>query len=145
VDQVLGQILRQAVWERLDMLDELANSADNGALMSVARSELPRLTHGWRALLAAHAPDSRGRCPECSGHWRSRAASCSVWQAAHEHLISAETVPSQAVSAESTTAKPVFSGFRPFSQTKTSRPRWQVRQPASMFAAAVTAGAAAVR
>jgi hypothetical protein len=136
VDQVLGQILRQAVWERLDMLTELANSADNGSVMSVARSELPRLTHGWRALLAAHTPDSRGRCSECSGHWRSRAASCSVWQAAHEHLISAEAVPSQAVSAESTTAESAFSGFQAFSQAKTSQPRWHLRQPASMFAAA---------
>jgi len=91
VDQVLGQMLRQAVWERLDMLDELASSADNGSLLSVARSELPRLTHGWRALLASHAPDPRGRCPECSSRWRHRAALCSVWQAAHEHLIHAES------------------------------------------------------
>ncbi|MDQ3901925.1 MAG: hypothetical protein M3319_16270, partial [Actinomycetota bacterium] len=112
MDQILGQILRQAVWERLDMLDELANSADNGSLLSAARSELPRLTHGWRALLASHAPDSRGRCPECSGHWRSRAASCSVWRAAHEHLISAETVPSQAVSAETTASGSVFSRLK---------------------------------
>jgi hypothetical protein len=92
VDQVLGQMLRQAVWERLDMLDELASSADNGSLLSVARSELPRLTHGWRALLASHAPDTRGRCPECSSRWRPRAALCSVWRAAHEHLVHAESV-----------------------------------------------------
>jgi hypothetical protein len=91
VDQVLGQMLRQAVWERLDMLDELASSADNGSLLSVARSELPRLTHGWRALLASHAPDPRGRCPECSSRWRPRAAPCSVWRAAHEHLVHADS------------------------------------------------------
>lgn len=89
MDQVLGQMLRQAVWERLDMLDELASSADNGSLLSVARSELPRLTHGWRALLASHAPDPRGRCPECSSRWRPRAL-CSVWRAAHEHLVHTE-------------------------------------------------------
>jgi hypothetical protein len=93
VDRVLGQILRQAVWDRLDMLDELASSADNGSLLSVARSELPRLTYGWRALLATHAPDPRGRCPECSSRWRPRASPCSVWQAAHEHLVSAEAMP----------------------------------------------------
>ncbi|HYZ36910.1 MAG TPA: hypothetical protein VE673_09335 [Pseudonocardiaceae bacterium] len=133
MDQVLGQILRQAVWERLDMLDELANSADNGSLLSVARSELPRLAHGWRALLASHAPDSRGRCPECSGHWRSRAASCSVWQAAHEHLVSAESVPSQAVSAESTASESIFSRLR------ADRSGWQVRQPAAMFPTAAAA------
>jgi hypothetical protein len=125
------------------MLDELANSADNGSLLSVARTELPRLAHGWRTLLASHAPDSRGRCPECSGHWRSRAASCSVWQAAHEHLVSAETVPSQAVSAESTAPGPVFSRFPALSGSNPSRSGWQVRQPAPVFPAAVAAGAVA--
>ena len=93
MDQILGQILRQAVWERLDMLDELASRADAGSLLSVARTELPRLTDGWRALLAAHEPDPRGRCPECSSRWRPRAAPCTVWRAAHEHLVSADTLP----------------------------------------------------
>lgn len=93
MDQILGQILRQAVWERLDMLDELASRADAGSLLSVARTELPRLTDGWRALLAAHEPDPRGRCPECSSRWRPRAAPCTVWRAAHEHLVSADSLP----------------------------------------------------
>ncbi len=92
MDQVLGQILRQAVWDRLDLLDELASNADNGSLLSVARSELPRLTYGWRALLATHPTDPRGRCSECSSRWRPRMALCSVWRAAHEHLVSAEAV-----------------------------------------------------
>ncbi|MGH3815843.1 MAG: hypothetical protein ACRDUV_25900 [Pseudonocardiaceae bacterium] len=99
VDRVLGQILRQAVWDRLDMLDELASSADNGSLLSVARSELPRLTNGWRALLATHAPDLRGRCPECSSRWRPHASPCSVWRAAHEHLVSAEAAPQASLAA----------------------------------------------
>ena len=93
MDQILGQILRQAVWERLDMLDELASKADAGSLLSVARTELPRLTDGWRALLAAHEPDPRGRCPECSSRWRPRSAPCTVWRAAHEHLVSADSLP----------------------------------------------------
>jgi hypothetical protein len=93
VKPILGQILRQTVWDRLDMLDELAGHADNGSLLSVARSELPRLTSGWRALLAAHAPDTRGRCRECSTRWRPHSAPCAVWQIAHEHLLCAETVP----------------------------------------------------
>ncbi len=93
MDRVLGQILRQAVWDRLDLLDELVSDADSGSLLSVARGELPRLTSGWRALLATHAPDSRGRCPECSHRWRPRRAPCSVWRVAHEHLVSAETMP----------------------------------------------------
>ena len=101
MDQVLGQILRQAVWDRLDMLDELASKADNGSLLSVARSELPRLAYGWRALLVSHIPDPRGRCPECSSHWRSRSTSCSVWRAAHEHLVPVETVSSGSISSGS--------------------------------------------
>ena len=99
MNQVLGRMLQQAGWERLDMLEELVRSADNESLLSLARRELPRLTQGWRALLAAHAPDSRGRCPECSSRWRPRAAPCSVWEAAHEHLISAETVSSGSASS----------------------------------------------
>ena len=93
VDRVLAQILRKAVWDRLDMLDELVSDADNRSLLSVARGELPRLISGWRDLLATHAPDSRGRCPECSKRWRCRTAPCSVWRTAHKNLVSAETVP----------------------------------------------------
>lgn len=87
MDQILGQILRQAVWERLDMLDELAAQADDASLESVARSELPRLTDGWRALLAAHEPDAKGRCPECSRRWRPRPGPCSVWRTARRHFL----------------------------------------------------------
>ena len=93
MDRVLGQILRQAVWDRLNLLDELVSDADNRSLLSVARGELPRLTSGWRALLVTHAPDSLGRCPECSKRWRCRTAPCSVWRTAHKNLVSAETVP----------------------------------------------------
>jgi len=149
VDQVLGQILRQAVWERLDMLDELASNADNGSLLSVARSELPRLTHGWRALLASHAPDPRGRCPECSGSWRDRAASCSVWRAAHEHLVSAVPAPSGVMysgpgtekcdAADSEVRRSVFSRLR------ARRSAWQARQSSAVFRTAVSAGAGAAR
>lgn len=95
MDQILGQILRQAVWERLDMLDELASHADDSSLESVARTELPRLTSGLRALLLAHEPDSKGRCPACSRRGRPRRGPCSVWRAAHDHFL-AETAPGQA-------------------------------------------------
>ena len=87
MDEILGQVLRNAVWERLDMLSELANQADAPSLLSVARSELPRLTDGWRALLAAHEPDEKGNCPECSTRWRQQKSPCSVWRAAYEHLV----------------------------------------------------------
>jgi hypothetical protein len=113
VDQILGQMLRQAVWERLDMLDELASSADNGSLLSAARSELPRLTHGWRALLATHAPDTRGRCPKCSRRWQPRGALCSVWHAAHEHLVSSGAMSSPAVSSPAVSSPAVRSSQPP--------------------------------
>ena len=92
MDRVLGQILRQAVWDRLDMLDKLARNADNGSLLSVARSELSRLTYGWRSLLATHAPEppERRRSARTAGAPVQR---CAVWRAAHDHPVSAETVP----------------------------------------------------
>jgi hypothetical protein len=90
VDQILGQILRKAVWERLDLLDELAAHADARSLASVAHTELPRLTGGWRALLAQHEPNDKGNCPSCSSRWRAQKAPCTVWQAAHQHLVAPE-------------------------------------------------------
>lgn len=161
VDQMLGQMLRQAVWERLDMLDELATSADNPSLLSALRSELPRLTHGWRALLASHAPDPRGRCPECSSPWRSREASCSVWRTAHVHIASTEMASSDAVSAGSEDSGSVLSrfrarfGFRARSESSPSssfssvsfgakRRAWEGRQSPPLFSAAVAAGTGTV-
>ena len=95
MDQILGQVLRNAVWERLDMLADLANRADAASLVSVARSELPRLTEGWRAMLKAHEPDERGDCPTCSTRWHRSKAPCSVWQVAHEHLVAGGLAPQQ--------------------------------------------------
>ncbi len=87
MDQILGQVLRNAVWERLDMLADLAKEADSPALVSAARAELPRLTEGWRVMLSAHEPDERGDCPTCSTRWHRCKAPCSVWQVAHDHLV----------------------------------------------------------
>lgn len=95
MDQILGQVLRNAVWERLDMLSELADRADSASLVSVARSELPRLTDGWRVMLRAHEPDERGDCPTCSTRWHRCKAPCSVWQVAHEHLVAGGLAPQQ--------------------------------------------------
>ncbi|OZM72551.1 hypothetical protein CFN78_12940 [Amycolatopsis antarctica] len=97
MDQILGQVLRNAVWERLDMLSDLADQADAASLVSVARSELPRLTDGWRAMLRAHEPDERGDCPTCSTRWHRCKAPCSVWQVAHEHLVAGGLAPQQNV------------------------------------------------
>lgn len=93
MDEILGQVLRDAVWERLDVLTELANRADAPSLLSVARSELPRLTEGWRTLLAAHEPDEKDNCPECSTRWRQQKAPCSVWRSAYEHLVAGGLAP----------------------------------------------------
>ncbi|GAA4865003.1 MULTISPECIES: hypothetical protein [Saccharopolyspora] len=93
MDEILGQVLRRAVWERLDLLSELADRADAPSLLSVARSELPRLTEGWRTLLAAHDADDKGNCPECSSRWRPQKAPCSVWRSAYEHLVSGGLAP----------------------------------------------------
>jgi len=109
VDQILGHILRQAVWERLDLLDELATHADARSLASVAQSELPRLTGGWRALLAEHEPDSKGNCPSCSSRWRAQKAPCTVWQAAHQHLVAPETKTSMST-GRSPAVAPVQNG-----------------------------------
>lgn len=87
MDQILGQVLRNAVWERLDMLSDLADRADEPSLVSVARSELPRLTDGWKEMLRSHEPDDRGDCPTCSTRWHRVKAPCTVWQVAHEHLV----------------------------------------------------------
>ncbi|PRX47814.1 hypothetical protein B0I33_105397 [Prauserella shujinwangii] len=95
MDQILGQVLRNAVWERLDMLSDLAERADDTSVVSVARSELPRLTEGWRAMLKAHEPDERGDCPTCSTRWHKCKAPCSVWQVAHEHLVAGGLAPQQ--------------------------------------------------
>lgn len=93
VDQILGQVLRNAVWERLDTLSDLADRADAASLVSVARSELPRLAEAWRSMLRAHEPDERGDCPTCSTRWHRSKAPCSVWQAAHEHLVAGGLSP----------------------------------------------------
>ncbi|HVW41610.1 MAG TPA: hypothetical protein VHC18_09690 [Amycolatopsis sp.] len=95
MDQILGKVLRDAVWERLDMLADLATRADAQSLVSVARSELPRLTEGWRAMLEKHEPDERGDCPTCSTRWHRCKAPCPVWQVAHEHLVAGGLAPQQ--------------------------------------------------
>lgn len=93
MDTILGQVLRDAVWERLDVLTELTHRPDAPSLLSVARSELPRLTEGWRTLLTAHEPDDRGYCPECSTRWRRQQAPCAVWRSAYEHLVAGGLAP----------------------------------------------------
>jgi len=83
----MEQLLRRAVFDRLEMLSEEASNAEPGSLVSLARTEFRRLTDGWRELLASHQPDDDGRCPQCSGWLRRRRWPCPVWLSAHHYLI----------------------------------------------------------
>ncbi|WP_410673193.1 hypothetical protein [Amycolatopsis sp. cmx-4-68] len=93
MDEVLAGTLCRAVHQRLDYLDKLATGADLVSRAALADTEIVRLTSAWRTLLAAHQPDARGRCPECSGWRRPRRHPCSVWRIAHQHLIAADGSP----------------------------------------------------
>ena len=83
----MEQPLRRAVLDRLDQLSKQAGSAVPAKLEKLARSEIHRLTGGWRQLLANHQPDDSGRCPRCSGWLRRRRWPCPVWLVAHHQLI----------------------------------------------------------
>lgn len=87
MDDVLAGTLREAVCKRLDHLDHLAAAAGTRSLAMLAGSEIVRLTAAWRAVLSAHEPDERGRCPVCSGWRRPAPYPCTVWAVAHHHLI----------------------------------------------------------
>ncbi|MQA16043.1 MAG: hypothetical protein GEV09_18400 [Pseudonocardiaceae bacterium] len=78
---------QRAVLEQLTMLDEMAAQAGAALPPSVARTQVRRITRGWRELLAAHQPTNRGRCPVCSGWLLRRKWPCRVWMAAHQQLI----------------------------------------------------------
>ena len=60
---------------------------DADSLLSIARSELDRLSAGLNVLLNNHQPDESGRCPTCAGTARSNPWPCKVWQIAHRQLI----------------------------------------------------------
>lgn len=96
VDAILGKVLRSAVRERLDVLSELAGRGEAASLLSVAKTEIPRLVEGWRQLLTAHEADEKGNCPECSGRRRPQQAPCAVWRAAYDHLVAGALAPRSA-------------------------------------------------
>ncbi len=83
-----GAAVRDAVFERLNYLDQLVTEADLPSRAALAETEIVRMTDAWRALLAEHEPDSRGRCRNCSRWRRPRAFPCAAWTIAHHHLVS---------------------------------------------------------
>lgn len=90
MDEQSGPTVQAAVIERLDYLDKLATCGDHSSRAALATTEITRLTGAWRSLLGQHAPDSNGRCPQCSGRWRwrwQRRRPCTIWRTAHEHLV----------------------------------------------------------
>jgi len=87
----MEQRLRRTVLRRLESLGRQAATAEPGVLVILARTEIRRLTDGWRMLLADHQPDDDGRCRLCAGWVRHRRWPCHVWLAAHQHLIGEAT------------------------------------------------------
>lgn len=75
---------RRAVLERLTVLHLQAGTTPPAP---VARTQLRSIVEGWRDMLSSHQPDSRGRCPECSGLLRRRKWPCQIWVTAHHQLI----------------------------------------------------------
>ena len=86
--------MRAAVLRQLAMLDDMAQHGEPDSLLPVARTELHRLTDGWRLLLTVHQPGEDGRCLACRGRLRRRRWPCRVWTMAYHHLIG-ERMPSR--------------------------------------------------
>lgn len=105
MDEILAVTLSRAVHDRLDYLDKLAAGSDLRSRAALADTEIVRLTSAWRTLLAAHQPDERGRCPQCSGWRRRRRHPCSVWTVAYQHLIAADGPPADRTSRHTAAAR----------------------------------------
>jgi hypothetical protein len=83
-----GAAVREAVFDRLDYLDQLVTQADVPSRAALAETEIARMTEAWRALLSEHEPDAHGRCRQCSRWRHPRAFPCAAWTIAHHHLVS---------------------------------------------------------
>lgn len=87
MDEILTSTLSDAVYGRLDYVDDLVDAADAESLRALATTEMARLTETVRAMLIQHEPDSRGHCPQCSGLLRRQRHPCSIWTVAHQRML----------------------------------------------------------
>lgn len=85
----MSEALRQAVLNRLALLDQMAEKGSPTELLPFVRTELQRLADGWRLLLTVHEPTADGRCKACptSLFGRRRRWPCRLWLTAHRHLL----------------------------------------------------------
>jgi hypothetical protein len=82
------EALRAAVLRQLAMLEDIAeHGGPDSELLPIARTELQRLTDGWRLLLEVHHPGTDSRCQACPGSLRHRRWPCGVWLMAYRHLL----------------------------------------------------------
>ncbi|ATY17051.1 hypothetical protein CU254_41440 (plasmid) [Amycolatopsis sp. AA4] len=90
MDDPTNATLHAAVAAQLDRFEILLGKADDRSRAAASETMLAQLVDACRALLAAHAPDERGRCRECSTPWLFvfRRSRCTVWRTAGRHLIS---------------------------------------------------------
>jgi hypothetical protein len=86
--QGVHDTVRDAVLQRLEMLDRAAGDADPGTLLPLARTEITRIAEGWRLLLTVHQCDDDRRCRACPTGLRGRRRwPCQVWRTAYAQLI----------------------------------------------------------
>ena len=99
---MLAAVLGRAVYERLELIEEIADRGDDASVVRLARHELPLVLATLAAILRNHEPDDAGRCPHCGGRLRRRPHPCSVWQTAH-HLLVDESRTTNVRAARDTT------------------------------------------
>jgi hypothetical protein len=87
--------LDKSMSRQLGTLADFAERADNDALATVARAEIPHLVATVHALLNEHKPDANGRCRVCKVRrlrflafwWRRPDVPCRAYLAAFQHLV----------------------------------------------------------
>jgi hypothetical protein len=87
--------LDESMSAQLGTLADFVVRADDAALASVAKSEIPPLVATVRALLEEHKPDANGQCRVCKVRrvrflffwWRRPNVPCRAYLTAFQHLV----------------------------------------------------------